>query len=125
MHSITASISVTSAREAADFYAAAFGGTLAEFIQTDAGCIHAQIKITAHTSIYLHDTPTTPTGSQIKLCVALHDPDETRKLFAALSEGGEIITALHKPDWAELYGQLRDRYGVIWSLDCGEGEDMP
>ena len=125
MHSITASIAVPNAREAADFYAAAFGGKLAEYIKTEAGCVHAQIKITSHTSIYVSDTPERSSGSQIRLSVALHDLDETRKLFEALSLSGEVITALHKPDWAELYGELRDRYGVVWSLDCGMGEDIP
>ena len=124
MHSITANISVANAREAADFYAAAFGGDVVEFVQTGSGCAHAQVRITPHTSIYVSDTPLRQPGSQIRLSVALHDISETTALFVALSDSGEATVALHKPGWADLYGEVRDKFGVLWSVDCGQGEDV-
>ena len=124
MHSITANIAVKNAREASDFYASVFGGSVVEFIETEQGCEFAHVNISPHTSIYLHDTEPIVSGSQIRLSIALHDINETHKLFSALSEGGVVIKDLHKPEWAELYGEVRDKYGVLWTLDSGFGEDM-
>jgi len=125
MHSITANIAVANAREALQFYMEAFNGEVIEYIETAQGCTHAQLKINTHTSLYLHDTPRSATGSQIRLAIALHDAAETESLFSALSMGGEVMLGLHQPSWTELYGELRDQFGVLWSLDCGPGRDVP
>ena len=52
------------------------------------------------------------------------EPDtaaDATRIFNALAEGGEVEMALQATEWAELYGSLRDRFGVQWMLSYGEG----
>ena len=44
------------------------------------------------------------------------DADEARRLFDGLGEGGAIEMPLSKVEWAELYGIVRDRFGVQWMV---------
>ncbi len=59
-------------------------------------------------------------GDNISPTLGTDDQDEIRRLFALLSEGGEVLMPLEKTFWSELYGMVQDKYGVIWqfSHDC-------
>lgn len=49
------------------------------------------------------------------------EPDtraEAKRLFAALSEGGEVIEAMDDAWWGTYRGLLTDRFGVTWALNC-------
>ena len=49
------------------------------------------------------------------------EPDtraETDRLFAALSEGGQIEQALQDMFWGAYWGCLTDRFGVRWMFNC-------
>ncbi len=52
------------------------------------------------------------------ICINLEDEKETDRIFAALSEGGEIIMGPEKTFFARKYGQLVDRFGTRWMLHC-------
>lgn len=57
----------------------------------------------------------------IKGCsISLHPGDvaEGERLFAALSEGGQVVMPLEKTFWAERFGMLTDRFGVSWMVNC-------
>ncbi|WP_306214384.1 VOC family protein [Actinoplanes sp. RD1] len=43
--------------------------------------------------------------------------EEITGYWKALSEGAEIMAGLGPSGWAPLYGMLKDRFGVIWTLD--------
>lgn len=43
-------------------------------------------------------------------------PAEAGRIFTALSEGGLVQMPLMRTEWAELYGSLRDRFGVQWMV---------
>jgi PhnB protein len=60
----------------------------------------------------------TPKGFSMSL--QLTDTDEAERIFAALSDGGEVSMALEKTFWAERFGIVIDRFGVKWSINCGE-----
>jgi len=54
--------------------------------------------------------------------ITLH-PDtraETKRLFDALSEGGNVEQELQDMFWGDYYGSLRDKYGVQWMFNCDE-----
>ena len=53
-------------------------------------------------------------GFQIALESA--DEAETKRLFAALSEGGSVIMPLGSTFWSPLFGMLKDRFGVGWMV---------
>jgi PhnB protein len=49
------------------------------------------------------------------------EPDtraETKQLFDALSDGGEIKAGLQEMFWGAYYGCCTDKYGVQWMFNC-------
>jgi PhnB protein len=45
---------------------------------------------------------------------------ETKRLFDALSEGGEVTMALQDMFWGDYFGSFTDKYGINWMFNCGE-----
>ena len=43
---------------------------------------------------------------------------EADRVFAALSEGGEVRMPLDKTFWAQRFGMCVDRFGVSWMVNC-------
>jgi len=50
------------------------------------------------------------------LSLTLPDEAEARRVFAALSEGGEVQMPLGKTFWSPLFGMLTDRFGLGWMI---------
>jgi PhnB protein len=46
--------------------------------------------------------------------------EETRRLYDALSEGGNIEMKLQDMFWGDYYGSCTDKYGVQWMFNCSE-----
>jgi len=52
----------------------------------------------------------------ISFFVSCGNPQEIDRLWAKLSEGGEILMELHKYPFSEKYGWVKDKFGVSWQL---------
>jgi PhnB protein len=52
--------------------------------------------------------------------VSLHIDDvaEAERVFAALSECGEVAMPLGETFWARRFGMFTDRYGTRWMINC-------
>jgi PhnB protein len=50
------------------------------------------------------------------LSLTLPDAEEATRVFAALSEGGQVAMPLAKTFWSPLFGMLTDRFGVNWMI---------
>ena len=51
------------------------------------------------------------------------EPDtkaETKRLFLALAENGQVEQNLEDMFWGSYYGSLTDKYGVRWMFNCTE-----
>jgi len=48
----------------------------------------------------------------------LDDQEQTRELFHALADGGQVTTPLAVQPWGDYYGKLTDRFGVQWMFNC-------
>jgi PhnB protein len=51
------------------------------------------------------------------------EPDtrkETRMLFQALSEGGQVTMELQEMFWGDYFGSCTDKFGVQWMFNCSE-----
>ena len=48
----------------------------------------------------------------------MDDRESTDRLFARLSEGGTVTTPIGVQPWGDYYGNLTDRFGVQWMLNC-------
>jgi PhnB protein len=49
------------------------------------------------------------------------DRASTDRLFALMSEGGDVTTPLGIQPWGDYYGKFTDRFGVQWMLNCRGG----
>jgi len=55
-------------------------------------------------------------GDNITPTISTDDKDEVARLFDELKEGGEVLMELQKAFFSELYGMVRDKFGVIWQI---------
>jgi PhnB protein len=45
-------------------------------------------------------------------------PEDADRIYAALSEGGEIGMRMTETFFAHRFAQLRDRFGTLWTIIC-------
>lgn len=122
-----------SCREAFELYERSLGGkilTMLTYGETPAGehvpaewrskILHATLTIDGN--IVLYGADLTPDRYQaprgFHLAIGTSDPEEARRIFAALSEGGSVQMPLEKTFWAVAYGILTDPFGVSWEINC-------
>ncbi|GIL40472.1 VOC family protein [Roseiterribacter gracilis] len=117
---ITAYLCVSNAAKAAAFYERAFGGKILLQIPPDekGRTMHIHLEING-ASLMLsdgfpeHGHPVKPhQGYTLHLQV-----DDIDKRFQhAIDAGGEIVLPVQDMFWGDRYGQLRDPFGVMWSM---------
>lgn len=56
----------------------------------------------------------------ISVSLNLEDPKEAERIYAALSEGGQVMMALQETFWAQRFGMFTDRFGTPWMVNCGK-----
>lgn len=54
----------------------------------------------------------------ISITIQMTDPADAERKFNALAEGGKIIMPFQQTFWAKRYGQLEDRFGISWMVNC-------
>lgn len=52
----------------------------------------------------------------VSLTIIVPEEADAKRLFAALSEGGEVRTPLAKTFFSPLFGMVADRFGVSWMI---------
>jgi len=52
------------------------------------------------------------------LSIGLYNLAEAYRLFDALAEGGRVRMPMAKQFWGAVFGQLTDRFGVQWMINC-------
>ncbi|HMW47171.1 MAG TPA: VOC family protein [Marinagarivorans sp.] len=57
-------------------------------------------------------------GNRITLAINFSHLDEQAAVFNALAEGGEVTQPLADQFWGAKYGELIDKFGLHWSLNC-------
>ncbi|PYF06788.1 VOC family protein [Ureibacillus chungkukjangi] len=80
--------------------------------------IHAQLRIN-NTFLMLSDIfPGQPyqTGSQVDIAILFDDVEKSREVYGKLLVGGEVLMPLQETPWSPSYGQVKDKFGVIWQL---------
>jgi PhnB protein len=117
------------AREAMEFYKSVFGGELqvtkyADIPDTsDMGevgkdwLMHADLS-GGDARIFASDTAmASDKVAKIELALGGEDEIRLREIFGKLSEGGEIKRPLQKEAWGDLFGSLKDRFGIEWMIN--------
>ncbi|MGP9529254.1 VOC family protein [Glutamicibacter sp. AOP5-A2-18] len=127
------------AREAMEFYNAALGGELSmmTFQEGMNDGNPATADLIMHSSLFIErgihlmasDTPPemNVTGNGV---IALSsdatntaDDDVLHKWWEALGEGATIEMQLEKAPWGDSFGQLRDKFGVVWMFNISAVRD--
>ena len=116
-------------RQAFEFYAEQLGGRIAMLMthgeapggnpapeQKDA-VLHARIEL-GGTELLGADVPPDifqPMRSAY-LTLRLDSSEEADRIYALLSEGGQIFMAMQETFFADRFAMLRDRFGTSWML---------
>ena len=61
-----------------------------------------------------------PQGFQLQL--NLDDAGAAERIFTQLADGGRVTVALQQTFWAQRFGEVVDRFGIPWGINCGERE---
>ncbi|MBU4336787.1 MAG: VOC family protein [Actinobacteria bacterium] len=128
----------TDARAALEFYRSIFGGetqlaTFAAFgVSADPAeadlVMHGFLRTDSGLELMASDTPshmTPPAGTSVSLSLSGFGVDEAtlRGYWDKLREGArEIGAELGPAPWGASFGQLTDRFGVIWLVNIDPGE---
>jgi PhnB protein len=60
-------------------------------------------------------------GNNVSLSLAPETEDEARRLYAALSDGGDIEVPLEDMFWGALFGMVTDKFGIKWMVNFERG----
>lgn len=64
-------------------------------------------------------------ANNVQIALMVDDVGEAERIFAALSEGGEVGMEMQQTFWVERFGMCVDRYGIGWLINGGKAAEMP
>jgi PhnB protein len=83
--------------------------------------LHARMEI-GDTILMGADIPHAEPMRSAYLTLRLNTPEEAEKVYAILSEDGQIFMKMEKTFFATRFAMLRDKFGTSWMLLCETGE---
>lgn len=116
--------------EALNFYQKVFSGTISDLNRFGEMCppesnysdkiMHARLAFGENMLMFSDGMPGAPVdhGNGIHLSIMLNDEAEANSIFNQLAEGGNVTMPLAKQFWGAIYGQVTDKFGVSWMLNC-------
>jgi PhnB protein len=123
---------VGTARQAMEYYADVFGGTLTlntfgEFGAPDSPdadkIMHAMLETSSGFTLMASDTPPgmeyNP-GDNIQVSLSGDDAAELHGYWEKLADGGTVSVPLEKQMWGDEFGACVDRFGVPWMVNIGQ-----
>ncbi len=124
---LTPYLSVDGARKAIDFYKQAFGAIEREALPTETGdrLMHAQVDING-TPLFLSDffpDHGYPAVAPQAFNLHLHVDDAQTWWDRAVGAGCTITSPLKTEFWGDIYGQLKDPFGVTWAIGQSVKQD--
>jgi len=82
--------------------------------------MHASLRI-GDTNVMMSDGNSNmqPEFKGFSLSISVTEIAQAEKLFAALSQGGQVQMPLGKTFWSPCFGMVADRFGVSWMVIVG------
>jgi len=77
--------------------------------------LHARITI-GDTAVMASDVPGYQPMRSAYLSLSVGSSEEAERIYAALSEGGEVYMKMGETFFAHRFGQLRDKFGTLWMV---------
>lgn len=127
MKQVIPEIYIADCRKALDFYSGLFGGEIKNLQMSDDNelfadmpgkVIHSELHVNARCVFYfvdILDERRAVTGNTTMM-LHLDSKEEADRLFAGLSENGDVLMALQKTFWGAWHAIVTDRYGAPWAL---------
>jgi uncharacterized glyoxalase superfamily protein PhnB/uncharacterized protein YndB with AHSA1/START domain len=87
--------------------------------------LHVELPILGGHILMATDAPkemgfTLTQGNNMHICLEPETKAETKKLFDALSQGGNIVMPLADMFFGAYFGECTDRFGINWMFNCIE-----
>lgn len=80
--------------------------------------LHAYLKI-GKSHLMISDTfPGSPyqVGNHLAIAIMITGGENAKEIFSKLEEEGEVKMELQETFWSPLYGQVQDKFGVLWQV---------
>jgi PhnB protein len=77
--------------------------------------LHARVSIGGN-ELMGADIPTAESMRSAYLSLLVESDAEADRIFAALSEGGQVFMPMQETFFATRFAQLRDRFGINWMI---------
>ena len=77
--------------------------------------VHARISI-GDTELMGADVDDAQAMRSAYLSLSVQSDTEAERIFAALSDGGQVFTPMQETFFATRFAQLRDRFGINWMV---------
>lgn len=128
MKRIIPHLRIENCQEAIVYYQDVFGGEikntqLSDGIEMFKGhegkYIHAELHINENCILYFADTFNTEmtNGNQLLLGPDLDSEEEIKRIYAKLSQEGQVQMELQDTFWNAKYAVIQDKYGITWELN--------
>lgn len=118
------------ARSAMEFYKTVFGGklimnTFKEFhasqdASEDEKIMHSMLEAENGITFMAADTPNSmeyKPGENIHMSLSGDNEEELRGYWNKLSENGTVTMPLEKAPWGDIFGMLKDKFGISWMVN--------
>lgn len=118
-------------REAVSFYEQALGAdvlTMSTFGEMHGNddvpeeakdrIMHAHLKV-GESELMISDTfpgQEHQTGNHVTIALHVNDAATAKRVFDGLAAGGDVTMPLQQTFWSPAYGQLTDKFGVMWQV---------
>jgi PhnB protein len=79
--------------------------------------LHARIEI-GNTVLMGADIPSAEPMGSAYLTLTVDSAEEAERLYALLSDGGQVFMKMEETFFASRFGMLRDRFGTSWMILC-------
>lgn len=86
--------------------------------------MHTRLEISGSVVMFSDTFPGMPftAGNNFSMSLVSADKEELTNAFHKLKEGGSVKMELQATDWSKLYGQVEDKFGILWQFNLDSGE---
>ncbi|UUZ82899.1 VOC family protein [Paenibacillus sp. P26] len=127
MAKLTPYIMSEDARAQADFYIQALGGEILSVMthgqlpdasEANKDKVMHLSMVAGGVGLFLCDFGfgTISHGNNVHLSLEFESEAEAREAFEKLSEGGRVGHPLERAFWGSLFGQVEDKFGILWMI---------
>jgi PhnB protein len=80
--------------------------------------MYADVKIGGVTVMFMDMPSGFPlvSGNNINPTISMDSKEEVERIFNELKDGGEVLAELQQTFFSELYGTVKDKFGIVWQI---------